>query len=740
MTIQTTKGVACLGDSSTYNAATRNIPPYPHQLEQLLGVGYSVANFGNSGDTTSQMLTRYAANIQGKGYKYLVFLGGINDIIAGTSPSTILANINTLIADCLADNCQVVLFTVLPPLNYSGFVSGTMLTPLLTLNTDILAITPQTGLYIYDAFTDLQDVVTANQLSYLGGTKPDYKTWIGGTTGNFLDPGPLGSAELAAQALVGITILNFSPLAIPGLQLYIPTSNTANAYVESGQNAVATNIANNGDLIGNVYLPINGHCFFASTNTGRATLESGTRNSEYLINSTQLDLYNSLTALSFLYCAPGTFTIAFFLRLGADSQNTVLFDNRNITGANIGVSFTINPSGTLTFGASISGSSFINATTTHTIHVADGSLPIIIKCSGTGTGTVSFQIGSNAAETFNAGTFNVAGTAAHANFRLGKSTGGNDACNAYISEFFMTNTVVGSTDIAGWKLYNPARTSAQFNMLNSGSFSSPASLTFLYAWFDLSDITTLFKDTAATSPVRTTGDLIALIQTKGGLSGIGRNLLQATSTAQAAFASNIQNGLSVANFTGQYYPGAPTVPNQNYELQNSAATPSGPKSIFVAMRNKAVTSGSNTPGGSHLMGESSTTIAYLVQVSSTVGPGETPNSAVNHTSPSGNNSFISSVANGGQAWNVYDVQNTVNNYTLYVDGIAGTDVTTAGTFFAPDNIGKDFHGQPPSGTAYSWDFNGYLGEVIFTTVPLTSGLAETVRQYLATKWAIPNVS
>lgn len=63
---------------------------------------------------------------------------------------------------------------------------------------------------------------------------------------------------------------------------------------------------------------------------------------------------------------------------------------------------------------------------------------------------------------------------------------------------------------------------------------APSMLSGIYAYYDATDISTLWKDTAGTDPVTTAGDLVARIDD---LSGNGHHLLQATSGSRGAYAS-----------------------------------------------------------------------------------------------------------------------------------------------------------------------------------------------------------
>lgn len=79
-----------------------------------------------------------------------------------------------------------------------------------------------------------------------------------------------------------------------------------------------------------------------------------------------------------------------------------------------------------------------------------------------------------------------------------------------------------------------------------GGFS-PSDIGGLVAWFDFSDASSLWTDTAGTMAVAADGDAIAKVDD---LSGSGYSCTQAVSGAQPTYKTGVQNGLPVGRFDG----------------------------------------------------------------------------------------------------------------------------------------------------------------------------------------------
>ena len=75
----------------------------------------------------------------------------------------------------------------------------------------------------------------------------------------------------------------------------------------------------------------------------------------------------------------------------------------------------------------------------------------------------------------------------------------------------------------------------------------PTNIAGLQLWFDGSDITRLFQDSAKTTPVTSDGDVIGAVEDK---SGNGNDATQAITASKPLYKTAIKNGLSVVRLDG----------------------------------------------------------------------------------------------------------------------------------------------------------------------------------------------
>lgn len=143
--------IAWVGDSITKGELCYNNQA-PKKLNEL-EPGGSVANFGRAGNTTTLIQSNWTSNVRSQGYKRLVLLGGINDVLTTSDTgATIFARLETIIDQAIADGMAVTPVTV-PPANQTGAKE----TARTDLNTLILAKCTAAGLTCADADAALRD-------------------------------------------------------------------------------------------------------------------------------------------------------------------------------------------------------------------------------------------------------------------------------------------------------------------------------------------------------------------------------------------------------------------------------------------------------------------------------------------------------------------------------------------------------------------------------------------------------
>lgn len=98
--IKASANVAFLGDSLTE------------------GWAYPRTNLGTYGNTTAQMVARFPSEIPGRHYKWVVILGGTNDILLGIQSTSTIDNLRTLGTYTIQAGAKPVLCEI-PPIFHS---------------------------------------------------------------------------------------------------------------------------------------------------------------------------------------------------------------------------------------------------------------------------------------------------------------------------------------------------------------------------------------------------------------------------------------------------------------------------------------------------------------------------------------------------------------------------------------------------------------------------------------------
>lgn len=242
---------------------------------------------------------------------------------------------------------------------------------------------------------------------------------------------------------------------------------------------------------------------------------------------------------------------------------------------------------------------------------------------------------------------------------------------------------------------------------------NPASLSPI-VWFDFSDLSTLFQDTGATSPVTTTGQSIARINDK---SGNSRNATQATPAAQPTYStSSTINGRAIGSFDGGDRLGTSAVDlTSTQQIEVWGVVESSSTALdqhFFSNRNAAAGSivlthaQSPTPGYAYAQGNVGATMVW---------------------------SGISSLASIRRG--VCDFTLSTNEINLYVDGV----LQAGSRPFNANNTGNfgNLSWWVGARSDAAGPFTGKIGELLVFSRLLTTDEAATLSTYLKARWGTP---
>lgn len=248
-----------------------------------------------------------------------------------------------------------------------------------------------------------------------------------------------------------------------------------------------------------------------------------------------------------------------------------------------------------------------------------------------------------------------------------------------------------------------------------GAFSSGVPFTVLSLspslWFDFSDLTTLFQDTGATSPVTASGQSIARINDK---SGNSRNASQSTPAAQPTYTTTSTiNGVAVGSFDGGDRLGTSAV---DFTATNQVEIWGVVRSTSTA-NDQHFWGNRNASTGSIVMTHSSGTNAPYIFAQGNVG----------NSSILGAINSVASIRRG-----IGNFALSTNEVDLYVDGVLANGVRS----FNSNNTGNFGNlswcvGARSDGAA---PFTGLVGELLAFNRLLTTNEAANLSTYLKAKW------
>lgn len=158
--------VAALGDSTTeghFNCV--GCITYPERLGASLGGTYTVDNFGVVGNLIAQVRDRWRQYIKGRGYRYVILVGGINDLLGSATGATTYATWEELAEEVRTSSGTTLIVSTTFPVDGSATWNATRQGYLDTLNTSINAYcAAHTDVRCIDGYTLLEDPGNADHL------------------------------------------------------------------------------------------------------------------------------------------------------------------------------------------------------------------------------------------------------------------------------------------------------------------------------------------------------------------------------------------------------------------------------------------------------------------------------------------------------------------------------------------------------------------------------------------------
>ena len=231
----------------------------------------------------------------------------------------------------------------------------------------------------------------------------------------------------------------------------------------------------------------------------------------------------------------------------------------------------------------------------------------------------------------------------------------------------------------------------------------PNSLSGLQLWLDGSDKTTLFQDSAKTTPVTADGDVVGAWADK---SGNGNDVLQATTANKPLYKTGIKNGLSALLLDGT-----------NDWLQGAFTQLSQPYNVIAVAQLDATVVNNNT--STHIIdGNDAVNRAILFQRST-----PTPDSWAFNAGTSIDN------GNSDSNWNLWYVLFNGASSDLRING-ASVAAGDAGA----QNLDGITIGSKNDGTSNYW--KGYINELLIYDPSLSTANRTLLEAYINSKWSI----
>lgn len=151
-----------MGNSITFAAA--GVTEWPDVMRTNLGAGYEVLNEAVSSTTIqTAKTTQWANRLKQQKVHALIIAHGVNDVITDRTAAQIVADIEEVVDDALADGIKVLTLDILPCGNY-GSCTAPRIAVLEQVNADLAAAA--TGCWSHLAiYDDMEEPVATNDLA-----------------------------------------------------------------------------------------------------------------------------------------------------------------------------------------------------------------------------------------------------------------------------------------------------------------------------------------------------------------------------------------------------------------------------------------------------------------------------------------------------------------------------------------------------------------------------------------------
>lgn len=484
----------------------------------------------------------------------------------------------------------------------------------------------------------------------------------------------------------------WSPLALPGLELFLTAESTAHLWQETAGQPL-THATAAADPIGTIDdLSPSAHTLTAPSSGTRPTLASG----GLAFASSGLTVASSLDAFRALYWR-GTGSIIWRGSFASDGVAGCILDSNGASTSASGVLVERTSGNKLRIQVTKgSGSAVYDYTTTVSALAADGEQTLAVVLGAGGGGTIRW---GSTVEAFTQTSAPAGSGSAASNLSIGRRSDGTNALAGTVRHLAILSRAVTAGEVTSLGAWAPTRASSS---LVSWVGVDRGYYTGLSHWYDLTDATTVYSDTAGATPiVASTG--VALVRPSLDRDGhLSRDLTQSTAANRPTWTSGGQTGVGAA------WDGS------NDALALAANWPtSGAATMFLVIRQDDTTFGGPALGGT-LLSDNYTWLGGPSYTSWTLYPtGDTPTEmAVPMVHSSAGSWTIIEVVRDGSSWNLRSVGGSPVTYT---DATAWV--------------------QKSLGSYSTYRLHGAVRELLLWRVALTAEQLARVRQHLCGRFS-----